>query len=286
LPKKSPSAGSDAALPRRLFIVNQFHDGRKTLKFRLLSLAAILAATTAPALAKQPIETETARLPKKGHGNVQLEFEYGTSDEGRDIAMPLVLEYGITDRLKFVVEPDLYASAKPKGGKASSGFGDTEAKLVYLVSEETDSTPAFALAAEIKIPTGKRPDLSTGKPDYRVVAIGSKRAGRFDLHANLGYTIVKSPAGESLPNLLDYGFAAEYEVSKTFSLVGEVLGTSPLGGKRSILPVAAGAETEGTTITGMVGGIVRVSSKMDFALATTYDSGGMLLFRTALTFKF
>jgi Putative MetA-pathway of phenol degradation len=254
----------------------------------LLTSAAVLGCLCAsPAFAKQPLETETARLPQKGHGDVQFEFEYATSDEGKNIAAPIVLEYGISDRLKFVIEPDVYAWNKPKGGPSAHGFGDTEAKLVYLVSEESRSSPALAFAAEIKIPTGKKPDFSSGKADYRFVGIASKRSGKFDLHANLGYTFVTSPAGESLPNIIDYSVAAEYEVSPKFRLVSEVLGTSPLGGGGTpIAPIAAGAEAEGTTITGLVGGIYRISPKMDFALAATFDSGSVFLIRTALTFKF
>jgi hypothetical protein len=238
-----------------------------------------------PTFAKQPFETETARLPKQGHGNVQLEFEYATSDEGHDIALPIVFEYGITDRLKLVVEPDVYASTKPKGLTGAHGFGETEAKLVYQLSEETPATPAFAFAAEIKIPTGKKPDLSTGKADYRFVAIASKRTGRFDVHANLGYTFVTSPAGESLSNKVDYSFAAEYDVSKSFTLVGEVLGESPLGGGNKTPPPPR-VEGESTIITGVLGGIFRINARMDFSAATTYDSGAVLLFRTALTFRF
>jgi Putative MetA-pathway of phenol degradation len=246
---------------------------------------SLFSLITSPAFAKQPLETETARLPEQGHGNVQFEFEYATSSEGHDIAVPLVVEYGITDRLKFVVEPDLYSSLNPKGGPSTNGFGDTEVRLIYLVSDETTSTPAFAIGAEVKVPTAKKPILGTGKLDYRVYGIASKRAGRFDLHTNLGYTVVSSPVGEGLPNIIDYSIAAEYEVSPKFTLVSEVIGNSPLGGKKSPIVQVAG-EGEGTVVTGLIGGIYQISPRAEFALAGTYDSGSVLLIRTGLTFKF
>jgi hypothetical protein len=252
------------------------------------AIAAVASLQALPTIAKQPLETETARLPAKGHGDIQFEFEYATSSESNDIAMPIVFEYGISDRLKFVVEPDVYASIKPKGGGSSaSGFGDTEAKLVYLVSEETDSTPAFAIAGEIKIPTGKKPDLGSGKVDYRAFGVVSKRVGAFDLHANLGYTLVGSPAGEKLANVVDYSAAAEYEVNKSFTLVSEILGASELGGGGGA-EVPGGAETEaaGTTITGLIGGIFHISPKTQFAIAATYDSGSAFLIRAGLTYSF
>jgi hypothetical protein len=255
------------------------------LKYCQFTIAVILACTSTPTLAKQPFETETARLPKQGHGNIQFEFEYATSDDGRDIAAPIVLEYGITNRLKLVIEPDVYASVKPKSGAAVNGFGDTEAKLVYLISEESGAAPALAIAGEVKIPTGKRPDLSSGKVDYRIFAIVSKRAGRFDLHANLGYTIVGSPVGEKLPNVIDYSVAAEYAINPKFSLVSEILGSSPLGGSNGGV-LASNVEVEGTVITGLVGAIYKVRPKTEFALAATYDSGSLLLIRAGLTFRF
>jgi hypothetical protein len=242
----------------------------------LAAIVAFSGLTSSPAFAKQPLETETARLPEQGHGSVQLEFEYATSNEGKDIAVPVLLEYGITDRLKFVIEPDIYASTKPKGLKGAHGFGETEVKLIYQLAEESASSPAFAIAGEVKLPTGKKPDLSTGKPDYRIYGIASKRSG--------GYTLVTSPKGEGLPNRLDYSVAAEYEVNPNFTLVSEVLGNSPLGGRKPTATVAG--EAEGTIVTGLIGGIYKVGPKMDFALAATYDSGSVLLIRTAFTFKF
>jgi Putative MetA-pathway of phenol degradation len=262
--------------------------GGFALKRKILvctTCVTIAGLFSVPALARQPLETESARLPEKGHGNVQFEFEYATSDEGRDIAAPIVIEYGITDRLKFVIEPDVYASIKPKGAKGKKGFGDTEVKLVYLISREHGNSPAFAIGAEVKIPTAKKPDLGTGKLDYRLYGIASKRAGRFDLHANLGYTVVTSPVGERLPNVIDYSVAAEYEVSPKFTLVSEVIGNSPLGGK-SGGPLPPGVEAEGTVITGLLGGIYHIGPRAEFALAATYDSGSVLLIRTGLTFRF
>ena len=253
------------------------------MHFRFIALAAALASGAAsPAFARQPFETETARLPDQGHGDVQVEFEYATSDEGHDIAAPVVIEYGVTDRLKLVVEPDLYASTRSKGAKAVHGFGDTEVRLVYLVAQESASRPAFALGGEVKIPTGKKPELSSGKLDYRLFGIASKRLGRWDLHANLGYTLVGAPANENPPNEVDYSFAAEYQANARITLVAEVLGATPIGGG----PVLPGAEADGTLITGLIGARYKLNNKADFSVGATYDSGSAVLFRTALTVRF
>ena len=72
------------------------------LKFsHLLPLAFAMALTPGTAQAGQPFETESARLPEKGHGNVQIVAEYLTSSEEKANAFPVVLEHGVTDRLRL-----------------------------------------------------------------------------------------------------------------------------------------------------------------------------------------
>lgn len=245
-------------------------------------MAATLA--TSPAFAGQPLETETARLPARGHGNAQLVFEYQTSRDGHEVAVPLVFEYGITDRLEIAVEPVAFASIRPKIGRRGSGIGDTEVTLTYLLSKESGGSPALAIAGEIKIPTTKNTVIGTGKTDYRVFGIVSKKFGRWDVHANLGYTFVGSPVGGNLDNIIDYALAAEYEVSPKFSLVSEVIGNTSSGGNEG--GVGVPQEAAGSSIIGLIGGVYRPSDAMELSLGTTYDNAHAFLVRTGVTFKF
>jgi hypothetical protein len=247
-------------------------------------LVALACLSATPAFAGQPLETETARLPTKGHGNVQAVFEYQTSSDGHEAAVPLVFEYGITDRLEIAVEPVAFASIRPKAGKRASGIGDTEVTLTYLLSEESGSMPAIAIAAELKIPTTKNTVIGTGKADYRLFGIVSRKIGRFDIHANLGYTIVGSPTGTKLDNIFDYALASEYEINPKFSLVAEVIGNTSSGGSESTAGVPQ--EAVGSSIVGLIGGVYRVTDSAEFSLGTTYDNSSAFLIRTGLTFKF
>ena len=43
----------------------------------------------------QVLETETARLPKQGHGEVSAGFEFQTSKEGTESAIPLTFNFGV-----------------------------------------------------------------------------------------------------------------------------------------------------------------------------------------------
>ena len=124
------------------------------MHFRFIALAAALASGAAsPAFARQPFETETARLPDQGHGDVQVEFEYATSDEGHDIAAPVVIEYGVTDRLKLVGRPDrivkrgnVYIPEEWKSAKRMSHGHRLQLATYYILIEETYGVrPAFGV---------------------------------------------------------------------------------------------------------------------------------------------
>ena len=236
------------------------------------------------AYAGQPLETETARLLPQGQGNIQLVFEYQTSKDGKELALPLVFEYGLTDRLELTVEPVAYTSIRPSGEAGTSGFGDTEATLTYLVLPESVVWPAFAAAGEIKIPTTHDPLIGTGKTDFRFYGILSKRLGNFDMHINLGYTFVGSPSGTSLRNVVDYAAALEYNISPNLTLVSEVIGNTSGGGSdtsTTIIPEATSAE-----FAGLVGAAYQANPWLSLSLGAQYDDKHAFLIRPGLTIFF
>ena len=237
-----------------------------------------------PALAGQPLETETARLPEQGHGNVQLPVEFQTSKAGQEFAVPLALEYGIFNRLELAIEPVLYTSIRPKNGPSASGFGDTEVTLTYLFSAESMAIPALAIAGEVKFPTTKNTIIGTGKTDYRVVLIASKRFGNFDLHGNLGYTFVGKPSGSGLGNIIDYAVALEYEVNPRLTLMTEILGNTSSGGSDN--PLSTNQEAAANEVIGLVGFEYRPNASLGFSFGVTYDNNNAILFRPGVTFRF
>lgn len=96
--------------------------------------------------AQQPLETETARPPKKGTVEVQTTFEFQTSKEGTERAVPLAFEYGITDRLSLLVEPVFYTAIRPKQGQQATGPGDLEVTLsLILWLKRDDDYPRWLL---------------------------------------------------------------------------------------------------------------------------------------------
>jgi hypothetical protein len=260
--------------------------GPRMIRRKLASCVSFALASiglAAPAYAGQPLETETARLPAQGHGNLQLVAEAQTSPTGKETAVPLAVEFGITDRLEIAVEPVVFTSIRPKTGPSARGFGDTEVTLTYLLSRESSSLPAFAIAGEVKFPTTKNPLIGTGGTDFRVVGIASKSFGPLDVHANLGYTFTGRHAGTKFGNVFDYAVAVEYSIAPRFSLMAEVLGTVSTG-KESL--AGPGQEAAATSVTGLVGAEYRPSNWLGLAIGITYDSDKATLLRSAVTIRF
>jgi hypothetical protein len=238
--------------------------------------------------AQQPLETETARPLKAGAVEVHTAFEYQTSKEGKEYALPFAFEYGITDRLSLLVEPVFFTGIHPKTGSRANDIGDLEATLSYLVLQERKFLPALMIAGEIKAPTARNILIGTGKPDYTAYIFASKRYGRFETHANVGYTIVGQTSGAELKNVYNFALAEEFHMNKKFDLLGEVLvNTSSLNGastdssEPTVMPETAGKEVVGT-----VGFRYYVRSKMAFSLGVSYDNNHALLFRPGFSFYF
>lgn len=249
------------------------------------ALACAVAALASPALAGQPLETETARLPAQGHGEIQLVYEHQWASQGGEDALPVAGQYGITDRLEIAVEPVVYTSIRPKTARSARGFGDTEVTMTYLVSRESGAWPAFAVAGEVKLPTTRNPVIGTGGTDYRLIAIASKRIGDVDWHANLGYTLVgKARGGASLDNIFDFAIAAEYPVNPRWTLVAEVLGNTSAGGSEAA--VGASQEASSSVVSGLVGGVYHMGERTDLSAGFVYDSDRAAMLRSGLTFRF
>ena len=119
----------------------------------IFSLSLLIVAWEAMPAAAQQAETESARVLEPGLLEGGAGFEFQTSSEGSESAVPLIVEGGIAKRLELVVEQVAFVGLKPKVGANESGPGDLEATLVGLALKEQANIPAIAFAAEVKAPT-------------------------------------------------------------------------------------------------------------------------------------
>ena len=233
------------------------------------SLACLVPAL--PVQGGQPLETETARLPAAGTGEFESTVEFQTSSAGQELALPLALNYGITDRLEVMVEPVVYTRIMPSHGSAQSGIGDVESTLTYRLNDETDRLPAFAVAGEIKFPTATNDFIGTGKTDYAAYLIASKRFGHWDTHFNLSYATLGAPSGSvESADVVAYAVAVEYRPNAQWEYVAEyITSSSSTGSTENSSPGSAAgpaaAEVAGGETFGTIGLRYNYSARAQFA---------------------
>jgi len=239
--------------------------------------------------AAQTLETETARLLRAGWWKIGNAFEFQTSSDGTELAVPFAVEYGLTDNLELLVEPVPYTAIRPRVGRHARGVGDVEATLTYRFRQESRSVPALALAAEVKLPTARDTLIGTRRTDYAGYVIASKRFGHVDAHFNVGYTIVGQPAGVMLDNVFNFALAGVYRPNTGLELFGEVLG-STASGAGEVQPGSGGAgavvpEAAGNVLVGTLGAGKALGAALLY-LAVSYDNSHAVLFRPGLTVRF
>lgn len=253
------------------------------------AITLVCAAFVPMTLTGQILETETARPLRAGQLEVGAGYEFQHSSEGNETAIPFAFELGITNRLGLLVEPVAYTAIRPRLGSSATGPGDLEITASYLLRNESGRIPALALALEEKLPTARNNLIGTGKPDHAAYLIASKRFGRFDTHANVGYTIVGSPSGLSLSNRIMGALASEFSLTPSTILYGEVLGSTAAGGGEGaaaapgtpVVPEASGDQIFGTL--GIAHSFLPGSR---LSLGLSRDNVGAMQIRPGITFWF
>jgi hypothetical protein len=255
--------------------------------FALATAGAAMLLSAGPAWG-QILETETARPVGKGVFEIGSNFEYQVSSEGHEVALPFAVEYGFSNRLELLVEPVAYTAIRPKVGPRATGSGDLEATLTYLALRETSGLPALALAGEVKFPTTNNTLIGTGKTDYTGYLIGSKRFGRLDTHADIGYTIVGHPAGTLLKNIWNFAFGWERALGASSELYGEFIGNTAA----SATPEPTGPTPPGITPEAPSGefitslGLARyVTPGLRLSMGLSIDNNSAVLFRPGFTIR-
>jgi hypothetical protein len=260
---------------------------RSTVR-HLIAFAGVGAGillSISPALA-QILETETARPVGKGVFEIGSNFEYQVSSEGHEVALPFAVEYGFTDRLELLVEPVAYTAIRPKVGTRATGSGDLETTLTYLMRRETSGAPAVALAGEVKFPITNNRLIGTGRTDYAGYLIGSKRFGRLDTHADIGYTIVGRSAGALVKNIWNFAFGWERGLGSSSELYGEFLAnTAATATPESTTPGTTTPEAPSGEFVASLGLARYVIPNLRLSLGLSIDNNSAVLFRPGFTIR-
>ena len=197
---------------------------KKVLTTAVLSIMVFIFYPTS-SFAYRPFSTEDAGVAGKGVAQFEVSWDYlKWKNKDKENVFLFVPIYGITENIELSVEiPYLFHS--PAEGDRVDGIGDINLVGKYLLINEGEKNPAFALKGVVKLNTGDYDKgLGSGDRDFSVFAVASKGFGNLTAHAQLGYTWVGDKRDENLRNIYLYGLALDYGITETFHLVGEING--------------------------------------------------------------
>ena len=252
-----------------------------------VALARLAVGGSISPLAAQMLETETARPLGRGVFEVSGNFEYQTSSDGHEAAVPFAAEYGLTDRLEFLLEPVAWTTIRPNVGARATGVGDLEATLTWLARAETPGVPALAFAGEVKFPTANNNLIGTGKTDVAGYLIASKRWGRLDTHANVSYTVVGRPAGAELKNIFGFALGAEWSWGLSNQVFGEILANTAASATAESAPGTVGTTPEAPSgeVSVTLGAAHQFLPSLRGFIGLSVDNNGAVLFRPGVTMR-
>lgn len=268
-------------------------------KIKLMSLQklilgiAFLTAFFPYKLFSQVLETEDSKplLPKQFMIGTGLEYQ--TSNEGKEIALPLEFEYGLSKKFTLLVEPVAFTSIIPNTGTKATGIGDLEVTLFYQIVKEKKFLPSISVSGEIKIPTAKNTLIGTGETDYTPFLIMSKTTGKFFTSINLSYTFLGKPEGVIANNLFNYAVGTIFTASPKAILFAEFYGnTSAMGSGETPEnttpsdPNMNTSELSGGETVGSLGYGFLLKKELLLSFSVSYDNNNAILFRPGIDWKF
>ena len=197
---------------------------------------------------RTPSETWNPFAPFIIGGGVEFERD----SEQRQYDFPFLIEYNVSEQLKFSIEPNLvYIEGKTSDVNTVFGFGDLETSVEYEFIPERRYRPALTAEGVIKWPTSTDEDIGDPGTDYSLGLIASKELVFVDLDFNALYTVVGDP---DLRDTFETSLAAEWHLSRRVDLIAEfvhAIGTGGIRGRPGSIsgvgaPDSSGNETEGT----------------------------------------
>jgi hypothetical protein len=235
-------------------------------------------------LFSQVLETEDSNPLIPGQIEVGTALEFQTSRQGTEAAVPIGVEYGISNRLTLLVEPVPYTKIHPKTGASATDFGDLEVTLFYQLFQEGKIRTAISVSGEVKFPTAKNSLVGTKKTDYTPFIIANKTTGKFFTSMNLNYTFLEKPKGVHAGNLFNYALGTIYNASSRNIFFAEVYGnTSTYGGhipeSTTVNPRSNTTEISGGELVGAIGFGKYLSKYLVLSFGISYDNNNAFLFR-------
>jgi hypothetical protein len=142
----------------------------------------------------RPIGMEDAYAVPKGEIGLEAGVSLIDQRQGptRLTFQPQII-YGAFDNTQIEIQGDIFTDPNTLTGADKSG--DLHLGALYNFNTETLELPAFAVRAEVNLPTG----VNSKGVDTQFTGILTRSYGRLRTHLNAGYTVLGSPQGQERP---------------------------------------------------------------------------------------
>ena len=231
------------------------------------------------------LETESAHLAPPGTLTLSAGLQREVAVHRTQAEVPFSLEYAASRRLELVVEPVVYSQLSADAQTRESGIGDVELTAIVAALPKTAWNTAVAVAMEAKVPTATGEVLGSGKADYSMSLVLSRKDPMLDSHVNLGYTIVGSPDGVETRNVFNFGAAAVHAFSR-FDLVAELYGhTAALAGADPGTGAALLPDLAAEQLVGTLGCRYRIGNLGAISLGLSYDNNSAFAVRPGFSVR-
>lgn len=234
------------------------------------------------------LEAESAHLAPSGALTLSVGLEREVAVHRTQSQVPFAVEYAANRRLELVAEPVVYSGLRTGARTLEPGIGDVELSAIVAPFAQAAGNMAVAVAMGVKVPMESEEDLGSGKADYSMALVLSRKDAGLDSHLNLGYTIVGPPDGTRTRNVLSFAVAAVHAFSR-FDLVAELYGHTP--GLVSRDPQQAGAGSArppgmaGEELVGTLGWRYRIGDRGAISLGLSYDNDHAFSARPGLSLR-
>lgn len=213
------------------------------------SLAMLLTCgflTAAPAQ-QRPLLTEDVEIIKPGNIRFELGFDFEQRSKfpvsglrgdltrvgviGLNIGLAPNVELQIDGTLQNFLSIESFGpSAIPltlgSNRRSTNDTGDFTISTKIKLRNETEKLPAFGLRIGVELPNSNQAKgLGLNTTNVFATVLAGKHFGKLNLFGNVGLGILQTPlATFSQNDVLLYGIAGIYPVTKRFNVVGEVNG--------------------------------------------------------------
>jgi len=174
----------------------------------------------------RPTVSNPAEFQKPGV--LQLEFGFNSNFHAPGFSsaldFPLALRFAVSRRLLLEFDGDNPLS-QTSDGLRTTGAGDTQLGIQFVVQHEKEARPGFSLAYYLKLPTASSTKgLGTGRVDHDFIALVSKNIGKTTVDFNLSYLLAGRTSTSGHASSAQSALAASRNISRRWGIQGEISG--------------------------------------------------------------